>query len=202
MVGMSIKDTSQDQKWLLHVDGSSTTQGSGAGIVITTPQGEDLEFAIKFDFKASNNEAEYEALVIGMRMAHEAGARHLLAYSDSQLVVKQVEGTYEVKEESMIQYLQQITDLKTKFHHFQIIQIPREENAKADSLSKLASSLEDCRIRHITIHYLPEARTPLAVQPITTGEDWRTPIIKWIEEGYSLKIDGRLPGSRHEPLAS
>ncbi|KAL0449679.1 UNVERIFIED_CONTAM: hypothetical protein Slati_1524300 [Sesamum latifolium] len=170
MAETTIKDASQDQKWLLHVDGSSTAQGSGAGIVITTPQGEDLEFAIKFGFKASNNEAEYEALVIGMRMAHEAGARHLLAYSDSQLIVKQVEGTYEAKEESMIQYLQQITDLKTKFHHFQIIQIPREENAKADCLSKLASSLEDCRTRHITIHYLPEARTPLAVQPITTGK--------------------------------
>ncbi|KAL0452032.1 UNVERIFIED_CONTAM: hypothetical protein Slati_1181300 [Sesamum latifolium] len=191
MTEMTIKEASQDQKWLLHVDGSSTAQGSGAGIVITTPQGEDLEFAIKFSFKASNNEAEYEALVIGLRMAHETGAKHLLAYSDSQLVVKQVEGTYEAKEESMIQYLQQIADLKTKFHHFQIIQIPREENAKADSLSKLASSLEDCRTRHITIHYLPEARTPLAVQPITTGEDWRTPIIKWIEEGL-------LPENRWE----
>ncbi|KAL0407859.1 UNVERIFIED_CONTAM: hypothetical protein Sradi_1720300 [Sesamum radiatum] len=61
----------------------------------------NLEFAIKFGFKASNNEAEYEALVIGMRMVHEARARHLLAYSDSQLIVKQVEDTYEAKEESM-----------------------------------------------------------------------------------------------------
>ncbi|KAL0395112.1 UNVERIFIED_CONTAM: Retrovirus-related Pol polyprotein from transposon opus [Sesamum latifolium] len=160
MTEMTIEEASQDQKWLLQVDGSSTAQGSGAGIVITTPQGEDLEFAIKLGFKASNNEAEYEALVIGMRMAHETGAKHLLTYSDSQLVVKQVEGTYEAKEESMIQYLQQIADLKTKFHHFQILQIPREENAKVDFLSKLASSLEDCRTRHITIHYLPEARTP------------------------------------------
>ncbi|KAL0433450.1 UNVERIFIED_CONTAM: hypothetical protein Slati_2679300 [Sesamum latifolium] len=118
MAGMSVEDTSQDQVWLLHVDGSSTTQGSGAGIVVTSPQGEDLEIAIKFDFKASNNEAEYEALVIGMRMAHEAGARHLLTYSGSQLIVKQVEGTYEAKEESMIQYLQQIKELKTTFNHF------------------------------------------------------------------------------------
>ncbi|KAL0295094.1 UNVERIFIED_CONTAM: Retrovirus-related Pol polyprotein from transposon [Sesamum radiatum] len=163
MMEMTIKDTSQDQRWLLHVDGSSTAQDSGAGIVITTAQGEDLEFAVKFGFKASNNEVEYEALVIVMRMAHEAGAKHLLAYLDSQLVVKQVEDTYEAKEESMIQYLQQITDLKAKFHHFQIIQIPREENAKADFLSKLASNLEDCRTKHITIHYLPEARTPLAI---------------------------------------
>ncbi|KAL0289141.1 UNVERIFIED_CONTAM: hypothetical protein Sradi_7080200 [Sesamum radiatum] len=99
---MSVEDTSSDQVWLLHVDGSSTTQGSGAGIVITSPQGEDLKFAIKFDFKASNNETGYEALVIGMRMAHEAGSRHFLTYSDSQLIVKQVEGTYEANEESMI----------------------------------------------------------------------------------------------------
>ncbi|KAL0400239.1 UNVERIFIED_CONTAM: Retrovirus-related Pol polyprotein from transposon [Sesamum radiatum] len=68
MARMTIKDASQDQKWLLHVDGSSTTQGSGAGIVITTPQGEDLEFAIKFDFKASNSEAEYD-------YRHEDGPR-------------------------------------------------------------------------------------------------------------------------------
>ncbi|KAL0462008.1 UNVERIFIED_CONTAM: hypothetical protein Slati_0088400 [Sesamum latifolium] len=170
---------------------SSTTQGSGAGVVIMSPQGEDLEFAVKFGFKASNNEAEYEALVIGMRMAHDAGARHLLAYSDSQLIVNQIEGTFEAKEESMIQYLQQIKELRTSFDQFQIIQIPREENVKADCLSKLASALEDCRTKHITIQYLPEARSLLAVQPITTRVDWRTPITKWIEEGH-------LPDDRWE----
>ncbi|KAL0320132.1 UNVERIFIED_CONTAM: hypothetical protein Sradi_5274700 [Sesamum radiatum] len=83
MARMTVEDTSSNQVWLLHVDGLSMIQGSGAGIIITSPQGEDLEFAIKFGFKASNNEAEYEALVISMRMAHEAGARHLLAYSHS-----------------------------------------------------------------------------------------------------------------------
>ncbi|KAL0434147.1 UNVERIFIED_CONTAM: hypothetical protein Slati_2749000 [Sesamum latifolium] len=119
-----------------------------------------------------------------MRMAHEAGARHLLAYSDSQLIVKQVEGAYEAKKENMIEYLQQIKELKTSFDHFQIIQIPWEENIKADCLSKLASALEDCRTRHITIQYLLEARAPLAVQPITLGEDWRTPVIRWLVEGH------------------
>ncbi|KAL0453661.1 UNVERIFIED_CONTAM: hypothetical protein Slati_1344200 [Sesamum latifolium] len=118
-----------------------------------------------------------------MRMAHEAGARHLLAYSDSQLIVNQIEGTFDAKEESMIQYLQQIKELRTSFDQFQIIQIPREENVKADCLSKLASALEDCRTSRITIQYLPEARSLLAVQPITTRVDWRTPITKWIEEG-------------------
>ncbi|KAL0283136.1 UNVERIFIED_CONTAM: hypothetical protein Sradi_7239400 [Sesamum radiatum] len=153
MTEMTIKNASQDQKWLLHVDGSSTAQGSGAGIVITAPQSEDLEFAIKFGFKA-NNEAEYEALVIGMRMAHKAGAKHLLAYSDSQLVVKQVEDTYKAKERKYDPISTTNQGLKGQVPSLPIIQIPREENAKADSLSKLASSLENCRTKYITLHYL------------------------------------------------
>ncbi|KAL0381886.1 UNVERIFIED_CONTAM: hypothetical protein Slati_4610900, partial [Sesamum latifolium] len=85
MTGIPSEEASKDEKWLFHVDWSSTIQDSDAGIVITSPPREDLEFAVKFGFKASNNEAEYEALVAGMKMAHEAEARHLLAYSDSQL---------------------------------------------------------------------------------------------------------------------
>ncbi|KAL0345300.1 UNVERIFIED_CONTAM: hypothetical protein Sradi_4361300, partial [Sesamum radiatum] len=63
MAGISLGDAPNDEKWLLYVDGSSTIQGSGVSIVITSPQGEDLEFAVKFGFKASNNETEYEALM-------------------------------------------------------------------------------------------------------------------------------------------
>ncbi|KAL0456473.1 UNVERIFIED_CONTAM: hypothetical protein Slati_0986500 [Sesamum latifolium] len=83
MTGTIQEEVSEAKPWLLHVDDSSTTQGSGAGIVLTTPQGDDMEFAVKFELKASNNEAEYEALVLGMRMAQDVGASHLLAYSDS-----------------------------------------------------------------------------------------------------------------------
>ncbi|KAK4384563.1 hypothetical protein Sango_3048400 [Sesamum angolense] len=87
-----------------------------------------------------NNEEEYEALLIGMKIAHGVGAKHLVAYSDSQLVVKQVEGTYEAKEENMIQYPQQITKLRTGFESFQLTQIPREEKSRliaSPSLSAL-----------------------------------------------------------------
>ncbi|KAL0319705.1 UNVERIFIED_CONTAM: hypothetical protein Sradi_5232000 [Sesamum radiatum] len=79
MTGTTQEDVLEERSWILHVNGSSPTKGSGAGIVITSPQGEDMEFAIKFDFKASNNEAEYEALVLGMRIAQDTGALHLLA---------------------------------------------------------------------------------------------------------------------------
>ncbi|KAL0349670.1 UNVERIFIED_CONTAM: hypothetical protein Sradi_4116200 [Sesamum radiatum] len=120
ITGTTQEEVPEERPWLLHVDGSSTAQGSGAGVVITSPQGEGMEFAIKFDFKASNNEAEYEALVIGMRMAQDIGVLHLLACSDSQLIVKQVSGVYEVKEDNMVQYLLQIEELKIKFKSFQL----------------------------------------------------------------------------------
>ncbi|KAL0418994.1 UNVERIFIED_CONTAM: hypothetical protein Sradi_1312900 [Sesamum radiatum] len=127
MTGTTQAEVTEERPWLLHVDRSSTAQGNGAGIVITSPQGEDMEFAIKFNFKASNNEAEYEALV---------------------------NREYEAKEDSMTQYLQQIEELKTKFQSFQLQKILRKENDKADSLSKLARAVEDCRTQHITVQHL------------------------------------------------
>ncbi|KAL0285397.1 UNVERIFIED_CONTAM: hypothetical protein Scaly_2820500 [Sesamum calycinum] len=87
MIGTTQEEV-PEENWLLHMDGSSIAQGSGASAIITSPQGEDMEFLIKFDFKASNNEADYEALVLGMKMAQDVGASDLLAYSESQLIVK------------------------------------------------------------------------------------------------------------------
>ncbi|KAL0458516.1 UNVERIFIED_CONTAM: hypothetical protein Slati_0478800 [Sesamum latifolium] len=180
MAGAPMEDTFRSEKWLLHVDGSTTIQGSGAYIVITLSQGEDLEFPVKFGFEASNNEAEYEVLVLGMKMAPKAGTRHLMAYSDSQLIVKQVEGAYEAKEDNMIQYLQQIEEPRIRFKSFQLVQIAREENVKADCLSKLTSALEGCKTRHITIQHLPKPRVALSIQVISPIEDWRTHVIRWL----------------------
>ncbi|KAL0327791.1 UNVERIFIED_CONTAM: hypothetical protein Sangu_1857100 [Sesamum angustifolium] len=126
MIETTQDEVSKEKPWLIHVDGSSTAQRSGTGVVISSPQGEDMEFAIKFDFKALNNEAEYEALVLGMKKAQNVGASHLLAYSNSQLIVKQVNGEYESKEDSMAQYLLQIDELKTNFKNFQLQKIPIE----------------------------------------------------------------------------
>ncbi|KAL2235294.1 UNVERIFIED_CONTAM: hypothetical protein Sindi_1261600 [Sesamum indicum] len=82
IIGMPLEEAPEKKVWLLHVDGSARTQGSGASTVNMSPQGEDIEFAIRFEFKASNNEVEYKTLVVGMRKTHEVGARHLVAYSD------------------------------------------------------------------------------------------------------------------------
>ncbi|KAL0407917.1 UNVERIFIED_CONTAM: hypothetical protein Sradi_1726100 [Sesamum radiatum] len=91
---------------------TGTTQGkvfeeNGAGIVLTNPQGDDMEFAISSNSRPQITKLNMK-LVLGMRMAQNARALHLLAYSYSQLIVKQVTGEYNAKKESMVQYLQQI----------------------------------------------------------------------------------------------
>ncbi|KAL0378387.1 UNVERIFIED_CONTAM: Ribonuclease HI [Sesamum radiatum] len=140
--------------WLLHVDSSSTIASSGAGIVLTSPERDELQYTLHFDFQASNNKTEYEAFIIGIKMALDAGAKNLIAYIDSQLITKQMEGEYEVKAERMKGYLQKIKGLTNRLNGFQLHQIPRIENAKADYLAKLASSMINCSIRNITVRAL------------------------------------------------
>ena len=88
-------------QWLLSVDGSSNQQGSGAGIVLEGPDGILIEQALRFAFKASNNQAEYEAPIAGMLLAKEMGAQNLLVKSDSQLITGQVSGEFQAKDPQM-----------------------------------------------------------------------------------------------------
>ena len=80
--------------WKLSVDEASNAQGSGAGLILTSPEGIDIEYALRFGFRASNNEVEYEAVIAGLNLAHSLEVDQLEVYSDSQLVVKQIEDTY------------------------------------------------------------------------------------------------------------
>ena len=79
--------------WKLSVDGASNAQGSGAGLILTSPEGIDIEYALRFGFRTSNNEAEYEAVIAGLNLAHSLEVDQLEVYSDSQLVVRQIEDT-------------------------------------------------------------------------------------------------------------
>ncbi|GKV20210.1 hypothetical protein SLEP1_g30368 [Rubroshorea leprosula] len=85
-----VKPNSEAETWTLYVDGSSNNKGSGAGAVLTGPDGFRSEHALKFNFQATNNVAEYEALLLGLRLAAELKVKRLQIYSDSQLVVNQI----------------------------------------------------------------------------------------------------------------
>ncbi|GJR47767.1 reverse transcriptase domain-containing protein [Tanacetum coccineum] len=89
--------------WTLFMDGSSCLEGSGARLILTSQEGEEFTYALRFEFDASNNEAEYEALVAGLRIAKQMGVKKLIAKVDSRLVANQINGLYEAKEQSMTQ---------------------------------------------------------------------------------------------------
>ncbi|GJX94410.1 reverse transcriptase domain-containing protein [Tanacetum coccineum] len=74
------------EPWTLFTDGSSCLEGSGAGLILTSPEGEEFTYALRFEFDTSNNEAEYEALVDGLRIAEQMGVKNLIAKVDSRLV--------------------------------------------------------------------------------------------------------------------
>ena len=78
--------------------------GLGAGIVLTSPKGDKLKYTLQIHFAASNNVAEYEALVHGLRLAKELGIRRILCYGDSDLVVQQSSGDWDAKDANMPNY--------------------------------------------------------------------------------------------------
>ena len=111
----TITNEEPNSTWLLHVDGTSSKQGSGIGICLTSPTGEILEQSFRLEFHASNNEAEYEALIAGLHLAHSLKIRNIHAYCDSQLVASQFSGEYETRDERMDAYLKLVQKLAQKF---------------------------------------------------------------------------------------
>nr|GEZ28296.1 reverse transcriptase domain-containing protein [Tanacetum cinerariifolium] len=92
----------QQEPWTLFTDGSSCVDGFGAGLILTNPEGIEFTYALRFQFATSNNEAEYEALIAGLRIAARIGVKDVHVSIDSKLVANQVLGTYVAKEDNMI----------------------------------------------------------------------------------------------------
>ncbi|KAL5543941.1 hypothetical protein UlMin_007725 [Ulmus minor] len=144
----------QDSQWKLYVDGSSTENSSEAGIICVSPDGVKLSCAVHFRFKATNNQAEYEALLTSLRLAKEVSARHLVVYSDSQLVVSQVNSEFQAKGEKMASYLEKVKEVLNQFDTVTVTQIPRAENKNADALAHLVTGLEERLLKIVPIEVL------------------------------------------------
>ncbi|GJX26139.1 reverse transcriptase domain-containing protein [Tanacetum coccineum] len=128
------------KSWTLFTDGSSCADDSGAGLILKNPEGVEFTYALRFRFEATNNEAEYKALIAGLRIMEEMDVKNLQANMDSRLVANQINGTYIAKEADMIWYLEKVRTLTNGFRMFSIKQVPRSKNKKADALSKIAST--------------------------------------------------------------
>ncbi|GAV80620.1 RVT_3 domain-containing protein [Cephalotus follicularis] len=123
-------DSSENEKglWKLSVDGSSCISESGAGLALISPDGWTLEYVLRFGFKATNNEAEWEALITGLTITKHLEVKKIEVSSDSQLVVSLVSEKYEAREESMAKYLAHVQNLKSAFQEFGVLKVLRAEN--------------------------------------------------------------------------
>ena len=93
--------TDEVDRWTIQTDGSSAQRKGGVGAVITTPDEEVLKYGVQLKFPAINNKTEYEGILTGLRLGKALGAKNLLIQSDSKLVIGQIRGEYEAKEEMM-----------------------------------------------------------------------------------------------------
>lgn len=154
-----------------------------------------MEYAVKFDFLASNNEAECEALILGLQICIAAGAQNILAKSDSQLIVGQVSGEYEAKEDNMRMYLNKTRQLIQKLTSFKIQHFPRSENQQADALARMASSAEGLAPRSIIWEVLEQPSiNSLEVHTLNRTDTSMAEIIGYLRDG-SLPIDEKEAGA-------
>ena len=122
----------------MYFDGSSTFQGRGIGVVLKSP-GEEHTLAYKLNFPCSNNEAKYETLLVGLKDAKRLGIKRLKIFGDSELVVRQVEGVYGVKNPSLAAYRAAVQRIMEHFTSIEYKVISKNENKLADSLATLAT---------------------------------------------------------------
>jgi ribonuclease HI len=124
----------------MYFDGSLKLQEAGAGILFIAPGGEQLKYAIQLLFPASNNAAEYEALIHGLNIVISLGIKRLMVYGDSLVVISQINKDKEYSTDSIGRYCTVVRKLEDKFEGLEFHHLERDRNAAADTLSKLQSS--------------------------------------------------------------
>jgi ribonuclease HI len=126
--------------WKMYFDGSLKLQGAGAGILFIAPGGEQLKYALQLLFLASNNAAEYEALIHSLNITVSLSVKKLMVYGDSLVVISQINKDWDCSANSMGKYCVAIRKLKDRFEGLEFHHVERDHNAAADALSKLGSS--------------------------------------------------------------
>ncbi|KFK22352.1 hypothetical protein AALP_AAs59708U000100, partial [Arabis alpina] len=197
------QEVASSGEWQLHVDGSSSKSGSGVGVRLTSPTGEILEQSFRLGFRASNNNAEYEAILAGLRLAHALNITEISVFSDSQLVVNQFSGEYATKDESMEAYLVLAKALSAQFTKFTLTRIPRGENVNADALANLASTSNPALKRIIPVEFIefPSILPALSLAIATRSQAARNTKEKSSKdiEMTEATTDGNIPPTQTDP---
>jgi ribonuclease HI len=111
------------EHWVMYFDGSLKLKGGGAGVLFISPKGEQLKYVFQMLLKVSNNEAEYEVLLYGLRLAVSLGIKQLIVYGDSLLVVQQVNKEWDINKETMDAYVVEIRKMENKLSSLEILHV-------------------------------------------------------------------------------
>ncbi|KAG8480467.1 hypothetical protein CXB51_024656 [Gossypium anomalum] len=159
-VAAAEEDSAKGHCWKLNFDGASNAMGNGVGAVLVSPDGKHYPFTCKLDFDCTNNMAEYEACIMGLRVAIERMIKSLEVYGDSALVIYQLRGEWETRDSKLINYRRLVLGLVEEFDDITFNYLPREENQMADALATLASMIkvsqqEDVKPIQMSIYEAP-----------------------------------------------
>ena len=150
-----------------------------------------MHCALRIRFKTSNNEAEYEVLIAGLKLAKEMKVDSLEIFSDSRLVVCQITDEYQSRKEKMAAQLQTAKELLGSFRSYTICQIPRLQNVEADDLAQLALMKDVNQLKIVLVETLdsPSIQTkgPQTVNCATTKDNQMTPVIQYLKDGVLPK---------------
>jgi ribonuclease HI len=175
----------QAELWTMYFDGSLMKTGAGAGLLFVSPLGKHLCYVICLHFPVSNNVAEYEALVNGLRIAVELGVRRLDARGDSQLVIDQVMKNSHCRGRKMEAYCDEVRRLEDKFYGLELNHIARRYNETADELAKIAPG-------QTTVP--PNVFSRDIHQPSVKIDDTPEPEEASAAEGEALRVEGERNG--------
>ena len=159
--------------------------------MLISPENHRVSSALRFAFRASNNEAEYEAFLAGLRLAKELQVDSLVVYSDSKLVVSQVLGEFQARDDRMAAYLEKVKSELRNFPRYEVRHINREDNANADALAKLATSRDAELLRLIPVEIVaePSITKQKAVKAVDSQPSWMDDIVVYLK-------DDKLPEDR------
>ncbi|XP_075640509.1 uncharacterized protein LOC142612283 [Castanea sativa] len=178
----------------VYVNGAANQRGSGARLVLVSLEGIVIEKSLRLGFSASNNGAEYEALLVGMTMVKKMGGRTVEAFSDSRLVVGQVEGELEAKDLRMQEYLSQVRHLQSGFKSFTLQKIAKSRNTHANSLDTLVTSSAQGLPKVILVEdlckFVEIRRERAQIHQVKVGPSWMDPIVLFLKNDILLEEKG------------
>ena len=144
-----------------------------------------MKHKVRLQYQTTNYEVEYEAFLKRLELVKSVGVESILVLGDCRLIIGQVNGTCETKEERMKKYLNKVLSLVRKFEEANFVQIPKEENMEVDTLAKEASANE-AMDEPDEIQYMPSIDLPEVLQ-VKNEENWMTLIISYLKDGKLLE---------------